>query len=117
MLRALRPGGRPSFGGQLLDLPFLNLIGQIRYPLRGGKAEVEPDAEPARTGFHPGEHEIRVVVPRLFPHVRHDRPGRPQITQHRLQRRPQLRTLGGGQCSWLQPSLARPPEGVGGLRP
>ena len=44
VVRALRPGRGAPRGGELLDLPLLQLVREVGEPLRGKEADLDADA-------------------------------------------------------------------------
>lgn len=62
--RALRPGRGAPRRGELLDLPLLQLIGEIGEPVRGKEADLDADAPGtgAVRRLDPGAHAVRLEV-------------------------------------------------------
>jgi len=84
MLGTLGPRGGAARPAQLLHLPFLHLLRQLRHPFRGRAGQRDPYAHAAAIARgDPGRHGFTgPVVMCLFPDIRHDRAGGPQIPQH-----------------------------------
>src|SRR5580704_10286477 len=118
VLRALRPGRGAPRGGELLDLPLLQLIGEVGEPLRGGEVDQDADAPGPGAAWRldPGGHAVRpAVVVCLLNDVRHDRAAAAQVTQDRFQGRPQFRALGIGQRPRIPAQLQGTAGGLGRL--